>query len=86
MLALVANGHSNGQIGEALGCSPQAVKWHLARVMREWKVCNRASQCWLFVQRSGRRARAELASTRTCSAGSRSTCDACTAPVKTRKL
>jgi DNA-binding CsgD family transcriptional regulator len=43
MLALVAAGHSNEQIAEALDYSPQAVKWHLARLMRAWKVGNRAA-------------------------------------------
>lgn len=43
MLALVAAGHSNEQIAEALDYSPHAVKWHLARVMRSWKVGNRAA-------------------------------------------
>jgi DNA-binding CsgD family transcriptional regulator len=43
MLALVAAGRSNEQIAEALDYSPQAVKWHLARVMRSWKVGNRAA-------------------------------------------
>jgi len=43
MLALVASGHSTEQIGEALAYSPQAVKWHLARVMRTWNVNNRAA-------------------------------------------
>lgn len=43
MLALVAAGHSNDQIAEVLDYSPQAVKWHLARVMRAWKVGNRAA-------------------------------------------
>ena len=43
MLALVASGHSNDQIALETDYSPQAVKWHLARVMRLWKVENRAS-------------------------------------------
>ncbi|WP_394769101.1 LuxR C-terminal-related transcriptional regulator [Lacisediminihabitans sp.] len=43
MLALVAAGQSNEQIAEATDYSQQAVKWHLARVMRSWKVDNRAA-------------------------------------------
>jgi DNA-binding CsgD family transcriptional regulator len=43
MLALVASGRSNEQIAAATDYSPQAVKWHLARLMRQWKVENRAS-------------------------------------------
>jgi len=43
MLALVASGRSNEQIAAATDYSPQAVKWHLARLMRQWNVENRAS-------------------------------------------
>jgi DNA-binding CsgD family transcriptional regulator len=43
MLALVAAGQSNEQIAEAMDYSTQAVKWHLARLMRQWKVDNRAA-------------------------------------------
>ncbi|MGX9899497.1 response regulator transcription factor [Arthrobacter sp. SA17] len=43
MVALLAAGRSNEQIAEALDYSPQAVKWHLARIMRSWKVGNRAA-------------------------------------------
>ena len=43
MLALVAAGRSNEQIAEATDYSMQAVKWHLARVMRTWKVDTRAA-------------------------------------------
>jgi DNA-binding CsgD family transcriptional regulator len=43
MLALVASGRSNDQIALATDYSPQAVKWHLARMMRQWKVDNRAT-------------------------------------------
>ena len=43
MLALVATGHSNEQIAAATDYSPQAVKWHLARLMRLWNIDTRAS-------------------------------------------
>jgi DNA-binding CsgD family transcriptional regulator len=43
MLALVAAGQSNEQIADATDYSQQAVKWHLARLMRSWKVDNRAA-------------------------------------------
>ena len=43
MLALVASGLSTEQIAEATDYSPQAVKWHLARLMRQWKVDTRTS-------------------------------------------
>lgn len=43
MIALVASGRSNEQIAGETDYSPQAVKWHLARLMRLWKVDNRAS-------------------------------------------
>lgn len=43
MLALAASGHSNERIAEATSYSPQAVKWHLARIMRSWKVGNRTA-------------------------------------------
>lgn len=43
MLALVAAGKSNHQIAEATDYSLQAVKWHLARVMRSWKVDTRTA-------------------------------------------
>lgn len=43
MLALAATGHSNEQIAIETDYSVQAVKWHLARVMRTWRVGNRAA-------------------------------------------
>lgn len=43
MLALAATGHSNEQIATETDYSVQAVKWHLARVMRTWRVGNRAA-------------------------------------------
>lgn len=43
MLALAAAGHSNEQIAGETDYSVQAVKWHLARTMRTWRVGNRAS-------------------------------------------
>jgi len=43
MLALAASGRSNDQIAEETAYSPQAVKWHLARIMRAWRVSNRAA-------------------------------------------
>ena len=43
MLAFAASGLSTEQIAEETDYSPQAVKWHLARLMREWKVDTRTS-------------------------------------------
>jgi DNA-binding CsgD family transcriptional regulator len=43
MLVLVASGHSNEQIAAATEFSLQAVKWHLARLMRLWNVRTRTS-------------------------------------------
>lgn len=43
MLALVAAGRSNEEIADATDYSVPAVKWHLARVMRTWKVDTRAA-------------------------------------------
>ncbi|WP_055766546.1 helix-turn-helix transcriptional regulator [Arthrobacter sp. Leaf234] len=43
MVLLAAQGRSNEEIAQKTDYSTQAVKWHLGRVMREWKVRNRAS-------------------------------------------
>lgn len=43
MLILAATGQSNEQIADATDYSVHAVKWHLARVMRSWRVGNRAA-------------------------------------------
>ncbi|WP_411698910.1 helix-turn-helix transcriptional regulator [Conyzicola sp.] len=41
MVALVAAGQSTEQIAAATAYSPQAVKWHLGRLMRSWNATNR---------------------------------------------
>jgi len=41
MVALVASGQSTEQIAAATAYSPQAVKWHLGRLMRRWNAANR---------------------------------------------
>jgi hypothetical protein len=41
MVALVAAGQSTEQIAAATAYSPQAVKWHLGRLMRRWNAANR---------------------------------------------
>lgn len=41
MIALTAAGHSTEEIATATRYSSHAVKWHLSRVMRAWKVGNR---------------------------------------------
>jgi DNA-binding NarL/FixJ family response regulator len=43
MVLLAAQGQSNEEIAKQTDYSPQAVKWHLGRVMRDWKVRNRTS-------------------------------------------
>lgn len=43
MVAMAASGASTEEIARATAYSPQAVKWHLAQVMRAWNVNNRAS-------------------------------------------
>jgi len=43
MLAYAAAGRSTEKIAEATDYSPHAVKWHLARLMREWNVDTRTS-------------------------------------------
>lgn len=43
MVALAASGASNVEIAQATAYSVQAVKWHLAHVMRAWNVNNRAA-------------------------------------------
>jgi len=43
MLALAADGRSTEQIAVELAYSPQAVKWHFARLMRAWRVQNRVA-------------------------------------------
>jgi hypothetical protein len=42
MVALAAEGASTEQIAASTAYSPQAVKWHLARLMKTWNVANRA--------------------------------------------
>lgn len=42
MVALAAEGASTEQIAAATAYSTQAVKWHLARLMKTWRVANRA--------------------------------------------
>ena len=41
MVAMVAAGQSTEQIAAATAYSPQAVKWHLGRLMRRWNAANR---------------------------------------------
>lgn len=43
MVALAASGATNVEIAHATAYSLQAVKWHLAQVMRAWNVDNRAA-------------------------------------------
>lgn len=43
MVLLAAQGQSNEEIAQETDYSPQAVKWHLGRLMRDWKVRNRTS-------------------------------------------
>lgn len=43
MVLLAAQGQSNEEIAKEMDYSPQAVKWHLGRIMRNWKVRNRTS-------------------------------------------
>jgi len=43
MVALAAAGQSTEQIAVATAYSTQAVKWHLGRLMKKWKVGNRSS-------------------------------------------
>jgi hypothetical protein len=43
MVALVAAGQSTEQIAAATAYSPQAVKWHLGRLMRRWNAANRSA-------------------------------------------
>lgn len=43
MLELAARGHTNLEIARRLRYSRQAVEWHLGRLMRHWRVRNRAS-------------------------------------------
>lgn len=43
MIALAADGRSTDQIAAELAYSPQAVKWHLGRLMRAWRVQNRCA-------------------------------------------
>lgn len=43
MVALAAEGNSTEQIAAATAYSPQAVTWHLGRLMRTWKVGNRSA-------------------------------------------
>jgi hypothetical protein len=42
MVAMAAEGASTEQIAAATAYSTQAVKWHLARLMKTWRVANRA--------------------------------------------
>jgi DNA-binding CsgD family transcriptional regulator len=43
MVALAASGQSTEQIATATAYSPQAVKWHLGRLMKSWNVANRSA-------------------------------------------
>jgi DNA-binding CsgD family transcriptional regulator len=43
MVALAASGQSTEQIATATDYSPQAVKWHLGRLMKSWNVANRSA-------------------------------------------
>ncbi|WP_235436406.1 LuxR C-terminal-related transcriptional regulator [Arthrobacter sp. RIT-PI-e] len=62
MVLLAAQGHSNQEIAHATAYSPQAVKWHLGRVMRLWNVRNRASLITTALLRGALRPRPALTS------------------------
>jgi DNA-binding CsgD family transcriptional regulator len=62
MVLLAAQGHSNEEIAVATAYSPHAVKWHLGRVMRLWKVRNRASLITTALLRGALRPRPALTS------------------------
>ncbi|XTR53361.1 LuxR C-terminal-related transcriptional regulator [Pseudarthrobacter sp. So.54] len=41
MVLLAVQGQSNEKIAQETDYSPQAVKWHLGKLMRDWNVRNR---------------------------------------------
>jgi DNA-binding CsgD family transcriptional regulator len=49
ILALVVRGATNGDIGERLGLTVHAVKWHLASVYRKLGVSNRTEAAAAFL-------------------------------------
>lgn len=49
ILALVVGGATNGDIGERLGLTVHAVKWHLASVYRKLGVSNRTEAAAAFL-------------------------------------
>ncbi|MDJ0319714.1 LuxR C-terminal-related transcriptional regulator [Pseudarthrobacter sp. PS3-L1] len=69
MILRTAQGQTNEEIGRATDYSSQAVKWHLGRVMRSWKVTNRAGLVTAAFLRGTLRPRTRLTTTRELTAG-----------------
>lgn len=59
VLALLAKGHTNGEIGEMLGISADGVKWHVGEILARLRVHSReeAAEWWLSERRTLARAR-----------------------------
>lgn len=59
VLALVAKGHTNGEIAEMLGISSDGVKWHVGEILARLDVRSReeAAEWWRREGRTGARAR-----------------------------
>ena len=54
VLRLASSGSTNGEIGDLLGLSVHAVKFHLASVYRKLGVTNRTEAAVVFVNAAGR--------------------------------